>query len=107
MTTRTKTLGVGSSSSTGEVTVYSCPSGHVSIVKDLWLRNGAGVARTMYWGVRRSGTFYARLYSGVASDASIDERGLFRVLSAGDDLVVQILTGGPILWWVSGAELVL
>lgn len=107
MAVRTTRLAVGSSSSTSELTLYTCPSGRVAIVKDLWLRNGASVARDVYWGIRSGGTFYAKLTKALASDASIDEHGLFRVLAAGEALVAQIATGGPLLWWVGGAELLL
>lgn len=105
MPVRTKQLAAGLTSSTSAVDVYECPADHVTIVKDVWLRNGASGARDCYWGATVGGTFLARLFAAVAADASVVDSPRFFVLAAGDKLTVQKPGSGSLLYLFSGAEL--
>jgi hypothetical protein len=104
MPVRTKPLVRASFNTAGALqTLYTCPSGETTIVKDVRVTTVSGSPSRA--GLRViSGPTYIDLVDQALASGSVGLSGLFVVLRPGDQLAGFSL-GGTVGMWVSGAEL--
>lgn len=108
MTTRTKQL-AWQRLGTGDIVVYTCPTGHRTIVKDVRLYNNDSAAKHFNCYVKNTaGTVYGHVvpYQTVAVAGMATPQQVWAVMEAGQQLVVYwegAANAGDCL--ISGAEL--
>lgn len=109
MPVRSKQLGIVNGTVAGEATVYTCPAGFRTIVKDVRLVSVATVPGVMFSQIRSGGMVPACpvLYVAAGATGQLYIAEAFAVMNAGDTLTVSVasVTGGGYALIASGAEL--
>jgi hypothetical protein len=108
MPVASKRLGSHNPVTSTEVTLYTCPSGHVTIVKSLVVRNLSAVAVIASFGVRSFGTdlgYFRAFLAAAGSNGDTAFLAPWLVMQPGD-LLFAAGAGGNFSVIVSGAELV-
>lgn len=106
MAVRTKRLaaGLNGTAAVGK-TVYTCPAGETTIVKDVRLfARLSAVPTVKVYALSGAGTFVACLNRALADQEAAQFQG-FIVLAPGDRILVEASVTDGIAYWVSGTEL--
>lgn len=105
MAVRSARLAAGTSGALGsETTLFTCPSGYTTLLKDLRVSVAAsGNIRTVVW--LQSGAVRVSLLDVTLGEFATVERQGFMVLEPGDELRV-FASGAQARVWASGALLV-
>jgi hypothetical protein len=96
-------LGSGLISGTAITSIYTVPSGHRVILKDLTLQEVSGVACTINVRLNSFGTWFAAPLSAYPAGGSYHDQKLWVVLSAGDVLKLQRSNSGDYTYVASGS----
>jgi len=102
---RNKPLAVGLLATAGSPTIYTCPAGHNTIVKSIYVTRQAGTVGSFKIEALRAGGAVVSIYeSQSVQELAVNTAQLWIVLAPGD-LLTATLTTPTIYYWVSGAEL--
>lgn len=102
MTTRSARLARGESTTGALVSVYTCPAGKTTIVKDI--RIYAGVANSRAVVLVRGGGHAPSIVDQALTAVSVVSKDCWVILEPGDEIVVYSQSG-TFVFWISGAEL--
>lgn len=109
MSVATKQLGWNNAVGTTQVTLYTCPSGHRTIVKSLVVRNGAVGSNILAVAILSGGVVAGAMRLYLAAGGTNGDTELLQpwmVMEAGDALIAQA-TAASVVVFASGAELTL
>lgn len=107
MTTRSTLLASGSTLAPNEVaTVYTCPAGFTTIIKDIRASKNAAGQHDLYIGVRSGARDHWIIYGGVPSGTNITFVNCWVVMQPGHSIQVFGTVDHGWHWWISGTRLV-
>lgn len=102
---RNKPLAVGLLATAGTITIYTCPAGHNTIVKSLYITRQVGTVGPFKIEAIRMGGGAVSIYESTSvQELAVNTAQLWIVLAPGDFLNAT-LSAPTIYYWVSGAEL--
>jgi len=105
MTVRTARLAAGASGAAGaSTTIYTCPAGVTTIIKDIRI-NGRSDPSSTFIVFVASGPLLTYLASGTLNINAVASLQGFIVLEPSDRIGINSGVGAGIGFWISGAEL--
>lgn len=109
-TIRSHRLAAGTATGTGQHTLYTCPAATTVLVKSAIVKNGSGSSAVYAIGGVVVGTatnidWFARAAGSPLANGQSDALLGWFCLEAGDVIFMYIVSGGPLLYWLSGTVL--
>lgn len=86
------------------VTIYTCPAGQHTIVKDVRVWNSSGAGVSFVWAANSGAVLVLAMSETIAAGA-VRALQPWLVLEQGDELQMSCTVNNVLRYWVSGSEL--